>query len=352
DGADIDIQKRCKKVLALKKGATKTHSIDHHLVNHNIGDVIHKTLTTLSALDLCSKELGNEIFSHIKCGKSNALDGNEDHLIYEEDNNDDKKEEEENVQTGNGGKEVTPTPSKQVKEEPEPTPGPSSQDPGQIFVRPSSTNDPDQFALGSTFSCENEEEEQGTNDVGYESSLPDDENELITLSPSSSTAEMKNSDELITINLEDDGGDFSNDIQDQDISDINNAALLHDSDLQAVLSANNSMFPVSETSRQYSQSGFESSVQSPGFGMDQDDLQDGSARRFCVREADNVFRCKVCNKTYTHISNFCRHYLTTHRRSKMVFICPLCNKEFTRRDNMMTHIKGVHRLNSLQVTSS
>ncbi|XP_069701923.1 protein bric-a-brac 1 isoform X2 [Periplaneta americana] len=43
--------------------------------------------------------------------------------------------------------------SKQVKEEPEPTPGPSSQgdllhNPGQAFVRPSSTNDPEQYALG------------------------------------------------------------------------------------------------------------------------------------------------------------------------------------------------------------
>ena len=192
--------------------------------------------------------------------------------------------------------------------------------------------------------------------MDYESSLPDDENELITLSPSSSTAEIRNNEELITINLEGEG-DFSND---QDLG-INNGTLLQDSDLQAVLSASSNMFPVSESSRHimsltdncndlvvqtedYSQSGYESGHQSGNFIVDQDDLQDGSARRFCVREADNVFRCKVCNKTYTHISNFCRHYLTTHRRSKTVFICPLCNKEFTRRDNMMTHIKGVHRV--------
>jgi ribosomal protein L12E/L44/L45/RPP1/RPP2 len=30
-----------------------------------------------------------------KCGISNALDGSEDHLIYEEDNDDDEEEEEE-----------------------------------------------------------------------------------------------------------------------------------------------------------------------------------------------------------------------------------------------------------------
>ncbi|PSN57465.1 hypothetical protein C0J52_08027 [Blattella germanica] len=225
---------------------------------------------------------------------------------------------------------------------------------GQVFVRPSSTNDPEQFALVKP------EDEDATNDMDYESSLPDDENELITLSPSSSTAEMRNNDELI-INLEGEGDeDLSNDLR-EDITDMNTAAtsisLLRDSDLQAVLSASNNM--LSESTRQllsltdnydlvippedYSQSGFESGIQSGSFA-DQDDIQDGSARRFCVREADNVFRCKVCNKTYTHISNFCRHYLTTHRRSKTVFICPLCNKEFTRRDNMMTHIKGVHRV--------
>jgi hypothetical protein len=32
-----------------------------------------------------------------KCGISNALDGSEDHLIYEEDNDDDEEEEEDEV---------------------------------------------------------------------------------------------------------------------------------------------------------------------------------------------------------------------------------------------------------------
>ncbi|XP_069701927.1 protein tramtrack, beta isoform isoform X6 [Periplaneta americana] len=248
--------------------------------------------------------------------------------------------------------------SKQVKEEPEPTPGPSSQDPGQAFVRPSSTNDPEQYALVKL-------EEEATNDLDYESSLPDDENELITLSPSSSTAEIRNSEELITINLEgEEGGDFSNDLREHELHDINNTAanitLLPDNDLQAVLSSEaSSMLSMSDSTRQFlsmadncsdlviptedfSQSGLDANITS-GI-LDHDDVQDGSARRFCVREADNVYRCKVCNKTYTHISNFCRHYLTTHRRSKQVFTCPLCSKEFTRRDNMMTHIKGVHRV--------
>ncbi|XP_021940170.1 protein tramtrack, beta isoform isoform X2 [Zootermopsis nevadensis] len=252
--------------------------------------------------------------------------------------------------------------SKHVKEEPEPTPGPSSQDPGQAFVRPSSTNNPEQYALVKL-------EEDGTNDVGYESSLPDDENELITLSPSSSTTEIRNSEELIRINLEGetDDADLSNDIRDQELADVDNTttdvSILPDSDFQAVLSSDaKHMLSMSESTRQllsladdcsdliippedFSHLGLETSMSTAGLGvLDQDDVHDGSARRFCVREADNVFRCKVCNKTYTHISNFCRHYLTTHRRSKQVFTCPLCNKEFTRRDNMMTHVKGVHRV--------
>jgi uncharacterized C2H2 Zn-finger protein len=211
-------------------------------------------------------------------------------------------------------------------------------------------------------------EEDVTNDLDYESSLPDDENELITLSPSSSTAEVRNSEELITVNLEGEtDGDFSNDVRDQDLPDADNTttnvSILPDSDLQVVLSSEtNNVLSMSESTRQllsladncsdlvipaeeFCQSGFETNVQAAGIGMlDQDDVHDGSARRFCVREADNVFRCKVCNKTYTHISNFCRHYLTTHRRSKQVFTCPLCSKVFTRRDNMMTHMKGVHRV--------
>lgn len=210
-------------------------------------------------------------------------------------------------------------------------------------------------------------EEEATNDLDYESSLPDDENELITLSPSSSTTEIRNSEELIRINLEGetDGADFSNDIRDKELADVDNTttdvSILPDSDFQAVLSSDTkNMLSMSESTRQllsladncsdliipsedFSQLGLETNMPTAGV-LDQDDVHDGSARRFCVREADNVFRCKVCSKTYTHISNFCRHYLTTHRRSKQVFTCPLCNKEFTRRDNMMTHIKGVHRV--------
>jgi hypothetical protein len=164
--------------------------------------------------------------------------------------------------------------------------------------------------------------EDTTNDVDYDSSLPDDENELITLSPSSSTAEIRNSEELITINLEGeaDGGDFSSDMREPNLPDVDNPAtdvsVLPNSDLQVVLSSEvNSMLSLSESTRQllslaencsdlviptedFSQSEFETSVRTAGVSMlDRDDVHDGSARRFCVREAENVFRCKVFRKT-------------------------------------------------------
>ncbi|XP_067014014.2 broad-complex core protein isoforms 1/2/3/4/5 isoform X1 [Anabrus simplex] len=40
--------------------------------------------------------------------------------------------------------------AKQIKQEPEPTPGPSSQDPGQAYLRPSSTQETDNYALDSS----------------------------------------------------------------------------------------------------------------------------------------------------------------------------------------------------------
>lgn len=70
-----------------------------------------------------------------------------------------------------------------------------------------------------------------------------------------------------------------------------------------------------------------------------------SARDFCVREKDNLYRCTVCDRMYTHISNFCRHYMTSHRTDVKLFSCPICGKEFTRKDNMLAHLKIIHKQN-------
>lgn len=67
-----------------------------------------------------------------------------------------------------------------------------------------------------------------------------------------------------------------------------------------------------------------------------------SIRKFCTREGDQAHRCNICSKSYTHISNFCRHFLSAHAGAKQEVHCPVCNKPFTRKDNMMTHAKQVH----------
>lgn len=69
---------------------------------------------------------------------------------------------------------------------------------------------------------------------------------------------------------------------------------------------------------------------------------DKSARDFCVRE-DNLYRCTVCDRVYTHISNFCRHYMTSHKLDVKMYTCPVCFKEFTRKDNMLAHVKIIHK---------
>lgn len=86
-----------------------------------------------------------------------------------------------------------------------------------------------------------------------------------------------------------------------------------------------------------SQSDFEGSFKTEG------ERTEGSVRDFCVKEGD-VYRCTVCHRTYTHISNFCRHYVTSHKPNVKYYPCPVCFKEFTRKDNMVAHVKIIHSL--------
>lgn len=78
------------------------------------------------------------------------------------------------------------------------------------------------------------------------------------------------------------------------------------------------------------------------------DDSEGSVRDFCTKEGDHIYRCKVCLRVYTHISNFCRHYVTSHKRNVKVYPCPYCFKEFTRKDNMTAHVKIIHKVESGQ----
>lgn len=79
------------------------------------------------------------------------------------------------------------------------------------------------------------------------------------------------------------------------------------------------------------------------------DDSEGSVRDFCTKEGDHTYRCKVCSRVYTHISNFCRHYVTSHKRNVKVYPCPYCFKEFTRKDNMTAHVKIIHKIESTNV---
>ncbi|GLG92738.1 Protein tramtrack, beta isoform [Gryllus bimaculatus] len=259
---------------------------------------------------------------------------------------------------GTSGKDLG---TRRIKEEPEPAPGPSSQDPGQAFMRSGTDQEQQAFALACT---PEEEAAPGAAAVDRDdcSSLPEDENELITLSPTSD-ADL----------------DVEEGIAMERGEGVSELALTQVENLEKEVGlAENGNSSSAEMSADKSSEGYNLKVKSErmdegsGNGKKGQDVGDGEARdggenvdggemgdmgddgednasqmsstrSFCMREADNLFRCKVCQKTYTHISNFCRHYLTTHKQRRQVFGCPACGKEFTRRDNMMTHLKGVHR---------
>ena len=61
---------------------------------------------------------------------------------------------------------------------------------------------------------------------------------------------------------------------------------------------------------------------------------------YCIQ--DNGFKCSKCFQTFTHPSNFHRHYITVHT-DRRAHKCHVCGKEFKRKDNMMSHIRSVHR---------
>lgn len=82
------------------------------------------------------------------------------------------------------------------------------------------------------------------------------------------------------------------------------------------------------------------------------DDSEGSVRDFCTKEGDHTYRCKVCSRVYTHISNFCRHYVTSHKRNVKVYPCPYCFKEFTRKDNMTAHVKIIHKIEASSGSAS
>lgn len=111
-------------------------------------------------------------------------------------------------------------------------------------------------------------------------------------------------------------------------------------------SISSAIFSVMAGEAEISQSDFEGSFKA------ENERTEGSVRDFCVKEGD-VYRCTVCHRTYTHISNFCRHYVTSHKPNVKYYPCPVCYKEFTRKDNMVAHVKIIHSIKpQLSLTSN
>lgn len=123
---------------------------------------------------------------------------------------------------------------------------------------------------------------------------------------------------------------MGDDQQQQSDTEMETKAMSKDSISSAIFSA-------MASEAEISQSDFEGSFKA------ENERTEGSVRDFCVKEGD-VYRCTVCHRTYTHISNFCRHYVTSHKPNVKYYPCPVCYKEFTRKDNMVAHVKIIHSL--------
>lgn len=121
-----------------------------------------------------------------------------------------------------------------------------------------------------------------------------------------------------------------------------------DSEMEAKMSKDSissAIFNLVAGEAEISQSDFEGSFKA------ENERTEGSVRDFCVKEGD-VYRCTVCHRTYTHISNFCRHYVTSHKPNVKYYACPVCSKEFTRKDNMVAHVKIIHSNKLMSLSNS
>ncbi|XP_071455424.1 protein tramtrack, beta isoform isoform X2 [Hetaerina americana] len=65
-------------------------------------------------------------------------------------------------------------------------------------------------------------------------------------------------------------------------------------------------------------------------------------RTFRTALGQNLYQCLVCGVTYRHRSNCSRHFTTCHQMSNF-HQCPFCSRSFLRKDNMMAHVRGVHK---------
>ncbi|XP_050457624.1 protein tramtrack, beta isoform-like isoform X2 [Cataglyphis hispanica] len=214
------------------------------------------------------------------------------------------------------GTDTPEPPVTRVKREPEPTPSTSAQASDETFARPHSRQGSEGFKQ------ELEETSSGGDSGEPPSHIRINFERCFRKEFSTSTLQGKAASTAVAMSMADD--------QQQQHSDTEMETKTKDSISSAI-------FSVMAGEAEISQSDFEGSFKV------ENERTEGSVRDFCVKEGD-VYRCTVCHRTYTHISNFCRHYVTSHKPNVKYYACPVCCKEFTRKDNMVAHVKIIHSL--------
>ena len=88
----------------------------------------------------------------------------------------------------------------------------------------------------------------------------------------------------------------------------------------------------------------------PKWSVDyESDYANKPVRDFCTQLDNGKYSCKLCNKSYTHISNFTRHFESSHRSMVTIYRCLVCEKNFKRKDNLATHFKAIHKYSPEEV---
>ncbi|KAH0952031.1 hypothetical protein HN011_006794 [Eciton burchellii] len=217
------------------------------------------------------------------------------------------------------GTDTPEPPLTRVKREPEPTPSTSAQASDETFARPHSRQGSEGFKQ------ELEETSSGGGDSGEPPTHIRINFERCFRKEFSTTLQGKGaSTAAAAATMGDDQQQQHSD------SEMETKTMSKDSISSAI-------FSVMASEAEISQSDFEGSFKA------ENERTEGSVRDFCVKEGD-VYRCTVCHRTYTHISNFCRHYVTSHKPNVKYYPCPVCYKEFTRKDNMVAHVKIIHSI--------
>lgn len=203
-----------------------------------------------------------------------------------------------------------------VKREPEPTPSTSAQASDETFARPHSRQGSEGFKQDSEETSSGGGSQSPTHiRINFERCFRKE------YSASSLQGKTQSSSSAATASMED-SQQYSDSESEQKVSKEN---------------LSSAIFNLVAGESEISQSDFEGSFKV------ENERTEGSVRDFCVKEGD-VYRCTVCHRTYTHISNFCRHYVTSHKPNVKYYPCPVCFKEFTRKDNMVAHVKIIHSL--------